>query len=91
MDPALVLDWSREALRVALLLGAPALAAALVVALVVGALQTMTQMHEPVLGLVPRLVAVLVAVLAVLPWLLDTWVTFAVRVMGSAFGSGPGS
>jgi flagellar biosynthesis protein FliQ len=83
MEMSQVIDWTREAVRMALLLGGPLLAAALVVALVVGIGQTLTQLHEPVVGLVPRLVAVLLVALAILPWLFGRWVAFAVEVIGS--------
>ena len=83
MEMAQVIDWSREALRMALLLGGPLLAVALVVGLVVGVGQTLTQMHEPVVGQVPRLIAVLVAALIALPWLLGRWVAYAVDLIGS--------
>jgi flagellar biosynthesis protein FliQ len=83
MDTSLVIDWSREALHMALLLGGPLLVAALLVGLVVGVVQTLTQMHEPVVGLVPRLIAVLVVVLALLPWMLGSWVAYASQVIGS--------
>jgi flagellar biosynthesis protein FliQ len=78
-----VIDGSREALRMALLLGGPLLAVALVVGLVVGIGQTLTQMSEPVVGQVSRLVAVMVASLMVLPWLLGRWVAYAVDLIGS--------
>lgn len=81
MDMNLVVGWSREALRMSLVLGAPALVTALVVGLLVGIGQTLTQMHEPVIALVPRLVAVLLVVLVLLPWLLATWVHYAVRLI----------
>lgn len=83
MDASLVIGWSREALRMALLLGGPALLAALVVGLVVGALQTLTQMHEPVVGQVPRQVVVLLVVLAGLPWLIGCWVAYATTLIQS--------
>ena len=78
-----VIDWSREALRMALLLGGPILAVALVVGLVVGVGQTLTQMHEPAVGQVARLVAVLAAVLITLPWLISRWVGYAVETFSS--------
>lgn len=81
MDP--VIEWSREALRMALLLGGPLLAVALVVGLVVGVGQTLTQMNEPVVGQVSRLAAVLVAALLALPWLIGRWVAYAVDLIGS--------
>lgn len=77
MDSTLALDGVREALRMSLLLAGPLLAAALLVGLVVGALQTMSQLHEPTVALVPRLVAVAVSLLIVLPWLFSTWVAYA--------------
>jgi flagellar biosynthesis protein FliQ len=83
MDVSQVIDWSREAIRMALLLGGPLLLAALAVGVIVGVFQTLTQMHEPVVGQIPRLVAVLLVVIAVLPWLLSRWVAYAVDLIGS--------
>jgi flagellar biosynthesis protein FliQ len=83
VDLTHVLDWSREALRMSLLLGGPLLAVALLAGLVINVLQTVTQLHEPVVGLVPRLVAVLLILLAILPWLVGRWVSFTVDLIGS--------
>ena len=83
MEPAQMIDWSREALRMALLLGGPPLAAALLVGLLVGICQTLTQLHEPVVAFVPRVVAVLAVILALLPWLLGRWIMFAVALIES--------
>ncbi|QEH35747.1 Flagellar biosynthetic protein FliQ [Aquisphaera giovannonii] len=77
-----VIDWTREALRMSLLLGGPLLLAALAVGLVVNVLQTLTQLHEPVVGLVPRLAAVLVVLLLILPWLLGRWLGFTADLIG---------
>jgi flagellar biosynthesis protein FliQ len=86
-DPAVdvthVIDWSREALRMSLTLGGPLLAVALLVGLLVNVGQTLTQLHEPVVGLIPRIAAVALVVLLLLPWLLDRWVTFARDLFGS--------
>jgi flagellar biosynthetic protein FliQ len=83
MELSQVIDWSSEAIRLSLQLGGPLLAVALVVGLVVGIGQTLTQLHEPVVGLVPRLVAVLLAFLLILPWLLGRWVTFETNLIQS--------
>ena len=76
-------EWSRHAMGIALLLGSPLLITAFLVGLVVNVGQTLTQLHEPVVGLVPRLAAVAVVVLLILPWLLARWVSFAVDLIGS--------
>lgn len=83
MDASQIIDWSREAIKMALLLGGPPLAVALIVGLVLGVGQTLTQMHEPVVAQIPRLVAVLVVVLVILPWLVGRWVSFAMEVFDS--------
>ncbi len=83
MDMTHAIDCSREALRMALVLGGPLLAAALLVGLLVNIGQTLTQLHEPVVGLVPRLVAVALVLLVIMPWLISRWVSFAVDMIGS--------
>ena len=76
-------DAAREAIRVSLTLGGPLLLVALVAGLLVGVGQALTQMHEPVVGQVTRMVAVLAAVLLGLPWLVGRWVAYAAEVFGS--------
>jgi flagellar biosynthesis protein FliQ len=76
-----VIEWSREALRMALLLGGPLLAAAFLVGVLINVGQTLTQLHEPVVGLIPRLVAVALVLLVILPWLVSRWVSFAVDLI----------
>lgn len=83
MDMTHAVDWSRQALWMALLLGGPLLVAAFAVGLLINVGQTLTQLHEPVVGLVPRLAVVTLVLLLVLPWLLSRWVAFAVDLIGS--------
>ena len=83
MDGSVVIDASREAIQVALWLGGPLLLVALVAGLLVGVGQTLTQMHEPVIGQVARLVAVLTVVVFALPWLVGRWVAYASELIGS--------
>jgi flagellar biosynthesis protein FliQ len=83
MDISHAVDWSRQALWTAIILGGPPLIAAFLVGLLVNIGQTLTQLHEPVVGMVPRLVAVALVVLLILPWLLARWVSFAGDLIGS--------
>lgn len=78
-----VLDGSREAIRMAIVLGGPLLLTAIVVGLLVGVLQTLTQMHEPVVAQVPRLIAVAIVAFLLLPWMFGTWVEYAKEMIGS--------
>ena len=83
MDISHAVDWSRQALWMALLLSGPLLVAAFFVGLIVNVGQTLTQLHEPVVGLIPRLAAVTVVLILILPWMLSRWAAFAVELIGS--------
>jgi flagellar biosynthetic protein FliQ len=83
VDMTHAIESSRAALHMSLLMSGPLLAAALVVGLLINVGQTLTQLHEPVVGLIPRLVAVTVVLLVILPWLVGRWVLFATELIGS--------
>ena len=68
MDPVL-LHLARETILVVLLVSAPPIGAALVVGLVTGVLQAATQVQDPSVGVVPRLVAVLGALAVASPFM----------------------
>jgi type III secretion protein S len=68
MDPVL-LHLVRETILVVLLVSAPPVGAALAVGLVTGVLQAATQVQDPSIGVVPRLVAVLGALAVASPWI----------------------
>jgi flagellar biosynthesis protein FliQ len=75
MTPSLV-PVVREAVLLALVVSGPPLAAALVVGLVVGVLQAATQVQDPAIPVVPRLVAVFLALGASGPWIAARLVRF---------------
>ncbi|RUL81626.1 flagellar biosynthetic protein FliQ [Tautonia sociabilis] len=82
MDDAVLVGAAREAARVALLLAAGPMGAALVVGVLAALGQAMTQMNEPTVGLVARLGAVAVVSVLLLPWLLSRWLEFASGMLG---------
>jgi flagellar biosynthesis protein FliQ len=83
MDVNHAVDLSRLALQTALLLAGPVLAAAFLAGLVINVGQTLTQLHEPVVGLIPRLIVVTLVVVLILPWLLIRSVTFLMDLIRS--------
>ena len=64
-----LLALGREALVLVLLVSGPPLLAALAVGLATGILQAATQIQDPSVGVVPRLVAVLGALAVASPWI----------------------
>jgi flagellar biosynthesis protein FliQ len=86
---ATLLHLGREALLVALLLSAPPLLAALLVGLVTGLLQAATQLQEHAIGAVPRIAAVIAALIVVGPWMGSRLARFAAEVLALAAGGVP--
>ena len=70
MQPDLI-EVVRQALLTGLVVLAPALVVGFAVATCVGLVQAATGTHEPLVGLVPRLVAMAVVLLFTLPWMLE--------------------
>ncbi|MEE9320395.1 MAG: flagellar biosynthesis protein FliQ [Granulosicoccus sp.] len=67
-----VIQIGQEALTVTVMLAAPLLAAALIVGLLVGLFQAATQINEQTLSFIPKLLAMVVALMITGPWILST-------------------
>ena len=80
MGPETVLDIGREALWLAVLLAGPMLGAALAVGLFIGVIQAATQIQEMTLSFIPKLLALVVVLFVVGPWMLRIIVTFSERL-----------
>ena len=69
MDALSVLELARNAITVLLSTSLPLLMVALVVGLVVSLLQALTQIQEPTLSFVPKIIAVFASLLLALPFI----------------------
>jgi len=80
MDGQHAIDLTSEALNTVLVLAAPVLAAVLLVGLLTSILQTVTQIQDPSLSQIPKLVAVAIVLSVGLPWLLNRLVDYSTGV-----------
>ena len=71
MTPETVISVAREALTVAVMVAAPLLVVALVTGVLVGILQAATQINEMTLSFIPKLLAMVITLLAAGPWMLE--------------------
>lgn len=71
-----VLDVARQAILVLIKLGAPIMLVALVVGVAVALLQALTQMQEMTLSFVPKILAIFLTTLLVLPFMTATLTGF---------------
>ncbi len=77
MTPQMVVSIAREALMLTLMIAGPMLAIGLVIGLVVSIFQAVTQIQEMTLTFIPKIVAVAIALIIFLPWMINTVVGFA--------------
>lgn len=74
----------RHALLLTLLVAAPVLVVGLLVGFVVSLLQAVTQVQEQTLTFIPKIVAMFVCLIMLLPWIGQHVVEFARVVFGEA-------
>jgi len=70
------IEFARQAIMLLIFLSLPVLVTGLIVALVVSVLQAVTQVQDATLSLVPRILAMLLALALTAPWMLSKLVEF---------------
>jgi len=76
MNAAEALEIAREAIWVAIQIGAPVMGVALVVGLAISLVQALTQIQEMTLTFVPKILVIFLSLLVFLPFMLSTLTTF---------------
>lgn len=84
--PESVMDLGRQALLVLILLGAPIMLTALVIGMIMGVFQAATQINEPTLAFVPRLLGVILILYLSGPWMLKLIINYAQGLLANLPG-----
>ncbi|ELS61574.1 hypothetical protein BSBH6_00289 [Bacillus subtilis] len=74
---------AEKAVYVTLMISAPLLAIALLVGLIVSIFQATTQIQEQTLAFIPKIVAVLLALIFFGPWMLSTILSFTTELFSN--------
>ncbi len=82
MTSADAMTIGRDAIIVALKLGAPAMLLALAVGLAISFFQALTQIQEMTLTFVPKMIVILLSLLLFMPFMLSTLTSFTEGLMG---------
>jgi flagellar biosynthesis protein FliQ len=72
MSGAEVLDVARDAVFTLVLVASPLMLIGLIVGVVISLFQALTQIQEMTLVFVPKILAIFVAMLLLLPWMADS-------------------
>ncbi|MEI9475253.1 MAG: flagellar biosynthesis protein FliQ [Deltaproteobacteria bacterium] len=76
MNPDVVLGIAKDMIELTLFISLPIMGIGLIVGLLVSLFQSLTQMHEMTLVFVPKIVAVLLGLLFLLPWMMQKMVFY---------------
>jgi flagellar biosynthesis protein FliQ len=76
MTPDTIIGLMAETIKITLLVAAPMLIVGLVVGVVISLFQAVTQIQEMTLVFVPKIVAVLITLIAALPWMIGMMVSY---------------
>ncbi len=81
MSEDYVIHLARSAISTMLMTAAPILLVSLLVGLAVSIFQATTQIQEPTLTFVPKIVAVFLTILILGSWMLNLVITFAISIL----------
>jgi len=76
MTQQFVIHLAREAIYNTALISAPMLGLALIVGLAIGIFQAVTSINEMTLTFIPKIIAVVVALIFFAPWMMNVILTF---------------
>lgn len=80
MSPEFVIDLGRNAVKTVLLISSPMLLSGLIVGLMVSIFQAATQINEQTMTFIPKIVAVLVALILFAPWIIRIMLAFTQNI-----------
>ena len=89
MDQSQVMEVASKAMWVTLQVSMPILGVTLVVGLLVSIFQAVTQLQEPTLTFIPKILAIVVVIVVAGPWMLNTMLGFTIDLWAGIPDIGP--
>lgn len=83
MNPESVIEVMRQMLMAAFWLAAPLLAIGFVAGIVISLVQIATSMQDNAFSTIPRLIAFLVGLILLMPWMLQRSMAYTVTILGN--------
>ncbi|HKZ92028.1 MAG TPA: flagellar biosynthesis protein FliQ [Candidatus Limnocylindrales bacterium] len=83
MDQSFIMEIGAKAMWVTLEVSLPVLGVSLVVGLLVSIFQAVTQLQEPTLSFIPKILAVVLVVVLAGPWMLNSLLGFTTEILSS--------
>jgi flagellar biosynthetic protein FliQ len=90
MSPELVIELGREAVETVFLTASPMMISGVVIGLMVSVFQAATQIQEQTLSFIPKIVAVMGALILAAPWIMNVLLSFTEEIFTSMIIAGAG-
>ena len=81
MNPEHVVQIAKEAIEITLYVSLPIMGGGLLVGLIISLFQAVTQIHEMTLTFVPKIIAVLLSLLFLLPWMMQKMIFYTEQLI----------
>jgi len=81
VEPNVAIEYARTTLLTALTVAAPLLASVLVIALILAILQTVLNLQEQTLTIVPKVVTAILMTVLLAPWMLQALMEFTLPLL----------
>lgn len=81
ITPEFVVGFAREAMELTLVISLPMMAVGLAVGVLLSIFQAATQIQDSTLSLVPKLVAMFLALVLAFPWIMDKMITYTTNLL----------
>jgi flagellar biosynthetic protein FliQ len=89
VDQSQIIDIGAKAMWVTLQVSLPVLGVSLVVGLLVSIFQAVTQLQEPTLTFIPKILAVVVVIVVAGPWMMNTMLGYTIELWSGIPAIGP--
>lgn len=83
MTEEMVMNLGAEAIKVMIYIGGPLLVTAMLIGIVVSILQAITQINEATLTFIPKIIAIVVVLLVMAPWMLEIMKQYTSDILGN--------
>ena len=80
MTPEFIVGFGKEVVWITLMVAGPMLFFGLVVGLIVSVFQAVTQVHEMTLTFIPKILAVMFALVLFFPWMMNIMLSFTEKL-----------
>lgn len=80
ITPEFVVGFAREAMEMTLVICLPMMGVGLAVGVLISVFQAATQIQDATLSLVPKLVAMFIALILAFPWIMDKMMTYTTKL-----------